>query len=375
MTEPETRRFPYMFWAHTEAFRSPYCLSQSGMPMPDPHVLGEISGEGLLAHPCIYAQPEAERRLAELFDVPPERVMVTVGASGAMNLVAQQFFRPGSRVVADVPSYEPFRALPELYGAELCIYQRQLETGWQIDPAEVERTLQGASGPGHIFITNPNNPTWAVLDASAVTELAAVAGRAGGLLVCCEVYMEYGTNEQRVHAARLAPNAISIGSFTKAYGLGALRVGWMILGEDVAARREEIMDISYLSYVDPPTASLSAALVALDKLPDLLQPLRQVECHSRPHLDSWLSGTEGIEAHTPPFGIIAFPRVAAVTDTLALAEHLVEEFGVDVVPGEYFGMPGHIRVGCGMPEATLVEGLVRLSNGIRSWRERATSPS
>jgi len=370
MTEPEPRRFPYMFWAHTEAFRSPYCLSQSGMPMPDPTVLGEVAGEALLAHPCIYAQPEFERRLAELFDVDPGRVMVTVGASAAMNLLAQRFFRSGSRVVADVPSYEPFRALPELYGAEFVPYQRRLESGWQIAATEVERLLQGAGGPGHVFITNPNNPTGAVLDPATVTELAAVAGRAGGVLVSCEVYMEYATNEQRVHAARLAPNAISIGSFTKAYGLGALRVGWMIFGEEALERREEIMDISYLSYVDPPTASLSAALVALDKLPELLQPLRQVECHSRPHLDRWLSETEGIEAHVPPFGIIAFPRVVGVQDTLALAEHLASEFGVDVVPGEYFGLPGHIRVGCGMPEATLVEGLVRLSDGIRSWRER-----
>ena len=50
-------------------------------------------------------------------------------------------------------------------------------------------------------------------------------------------------------------------------------------------------------------------------------------------------------------------------DTRALAEHLAREHGVDVVPGEFFGLPGHLRVGCGVPAATLEEGLARLSAG------------
>jgi hypothetical protein len=182
--------------------------------------------------------------------------------------------------------------------------------------------------------------------------------------------MEYATNEQRVHAAHLAPNAVSIGSLTKAYGLGPLRIGWIVLGEGLVQERALVRDGAFLSYVDPPTLSLLAAHLALDNLPRLLEPLRRVEVESRPHLWRWLSETQGVQATIPELGIIAFPRVVGVDDTRALQKFLAREFDVDVVPGEFFGCAGHLRVGCGVPEATLVEGLVRLGDGIRVWRER-----
>ena len=72
----------------------------------------------------------------------------------------------------------------------------------------------------------------------------------------------------------------------------------------------------------------------------------------------------------PEFGIIAFPRVAGVEDTLALSEYLAKEHQVDVVPGEFFGLPGHVRISCGVPAATLETGLARLDAGINAFRAR-----
>lgn len=182
--------------------------------------------------------------------------------------------------------------------------------------------------------------------------------------------MEYVPNARRVHAFELAPNGISIGSLTKAYGLGALRIGWILLGEGLERERVHLQDMAYLAYVDPPTATLRAARVALDRLPQLLEPLARIERESRPAWKRWLESTDGVAASTPEFGIIAFPRVTGAEDTLALAEFLVREHQVDVVPGEFFGLPGHIRVGCGVPAATLSEGLARLTRGLEAWRRR-----
>ena len=370
MTKPgDALHFPYMFWAHTESFRSPYCLSQSGMPPPDPAVLSGRSAAELLEHPAMHALPELERRLAGIFQVDPERVLVTLGASAAMHACALRWFRAGSRVVADRPSYEPFRALPTLLGADLAIVDRRLEAGWRFDGREVDECLAGAS-PGHVFLTNPNNPTGVVLDAECMAEVARAAERRQGVLVSCEVYMEYAPNERRLHAAHLAPNGVSIGSLTKAYGLGPLRIGWILLGEGLRDERERLRDMTYLTYVDPPTGSLYAALEALDRLPALLAPLRRVEVESRPHWMRWLEETDGVQAVVPDFGIISFPRLAGIEDTRAFAGFLAKEFGVDVVPGEFFGLAGHVRVGCGVPEATLVEALVRLGDGLRAFQER-----
>lgn len=360
-------QFPYMVWAHTESSRSPWSLSQSGMPMADPSFLPE-RGFADLQQPSQEALGRYEAKLAELFDVAPERVIATLGASGGMLVAALRWFRPGSRVVVEVPSYEPVRALPAWLGAEVRYLRRRLEDGWQPDPDAAAAELARGPGPGHVFVTNLHNPTGVHSDRERIAALGRAAARAGGVLVSCEVYMEYVPAARRVHAFEAAPNGVSIGSLTKAYGLGPLRLGWIVLGEALAARRAEVQDMAYLAWVDPPTVALRAGSAALERLAELLQPLARVARESRPPWERWLASTDGVEAVVPEFGIIAFPRVAGVADTVALGAFLAREHQVDVVPGEFFGAPGYVRVGCGVPRATLEEGLARLARGIAAYR-------
>jgi len=342
------------------------------MPTAEPSFLDAL-GRFDLDHPAREALPELEGRIAELFGVERERVIVALGASGGMHLCALRYFRPGTRVVADVPSYEPFRSLPMYLGADFRPVRRRLEDGWQVDPDEVLGLL-GAGGSsstaGHVFLANIHNPTGAFLERKRMAAIAAAAERGGGNLISCEVYMEYVPNERRVHAFEVAPNGISIGSLTKAYGLGPMRIGWIVLGEGLVRERQHLVDMAYLTYVDPPTAILRAGRLALDRLSELLRPLRVVEKESRPMWERWLQRTDGIRSTVPEFGIIAFPRIEGVEDTIALSEYLAREHQVDVVPGEFFGLPGHIRIGCGVPAATLEEGLARLERGIRAFRAR-----
>ncbi len=371
VTPPERLQFPYMVWAHTSAVRSAYTLTQSGMPLADPAFL-DVLGRLDIGHPTREALPAVEGRLAELFGVDRSRVIVALGASGGMHLCALRFFRPGARVVADVPSYEPFRALPMYLGADLRPLRRRLADGWQVDPGEIRGLLGKGSGPGHVFLANLHNPTGALLERERMAEVAREAERAGGCLISCEVYMDYVPRHRRVHAFQLAPNGISIGSLTKAYGLGSLRIGWILLGEGLAKERAHLVDMAYLAYVDPPAATLRAARLALDRLPDLLRPLATIERESRPIWERWLTKTEGIRSTVPEFGIIAFPRIEGVEDTIALSEYLATEHQVDVVPGEFFGAPGHLRISCGLPAATLEDGLARLTEGIRAFRREKT---
>ena len=371
MTPTARRRFPYMFWAHHEGLASPWCLSQSGMPSPDPALFAgdaELALRGPdLIHPCAEAQPAFEARLAELFGVAPERVLATVGASSAMWIAAQRWFGPGNRVVTEIPSYEPFRELPGLFGAERRIVTRRVEDDWRLDLERVRDELRGSS-PGHVFVSTPNNPTGATIPEQELVELARLADESGGVLVSNEVYMEFASPADRVHAFALAPNAVSVGSLTKAYGLGALRLGWLVLGEGLVERRDELLDSVYLGYVDPPTASLRLGLAALDRLPQLIGPYLALRQESRPHLVRFLAETPGVEGRAPELGLVAFPRLTGIEDTARFAAELAAEHEVDAVPGEYFGVPGHLRIGFGAPAATIEEGLRRLAAGLESYR-------
>lgn len=349
-----------MKWAQTESWVSAYSLAQSGMPAADAALLGPPQPCDL-GPPPADALPRVQARLAELFGTAPERVQVTLGASGAMSLLAALLFRDASRVVTELPSYEPFRALPEFHRAELVCVRRRLEDGWRLDVDEVRRALDGARGPAHVFVCTPHNPTGTVTPAEDLVALAAAAAEHGGSLVSSEVYMEFAPPAERVHAFALAPNAFSIGSLTKAYGLGALRVGWILAGDEAAADLETLEDLSFLDYVAPPTPSLSWTLRALDHLPELLRPLRAFEAENKPLFERWLTDEPHLESTLPRYGLTAFPRVRGVEDTREFARTLAREYQVDVGPGEFFGVPGHVRVGFGVPTATLEEGLRRLS--------------
>lgn len=373
MSQAKGILFPYMEWAQSESFRSPYSLAQSGMPLPATEVLGGLAPEEWLAYPSTDALPQLEGRLAELYGVDPQAVIVTPGATGALHLCSQAWFRPGSRVAVEAPGYQGLRALPHHLGAEVAHMERRPEQDWLVDPEYVAQLLAG-SDQGHVLLTNPHNPSGAVLPDGALASIAAASARQHGITVCCEVYMEYGPAEARRHIATEAPNGVTIGSLSKAHGLGPLRIGWIILGEGLLHERRRLVDLAHLTWIDPPTASLMLARRALDHLPELLQPARQAEQESRPHLLRWLSETAGVSGTAGPFGILSFPRIHALRNTHAFASFLAEQYLVDVVPGEYFGRAGHLRISCGVPEATLTEGLARLTDGLRAWLEQTESP-
>ncbi|MBL8863568.1 MAG: pyridoxal phosphate-dependent aminotransferase [Planctomycetes bacterium] len=359
--------FPYMVWARTRSGAARFPLTQSGMPPVDARRIGPPPPlENGHAAPLL---AELEARIARRFGVAPERVVATLGASGGLLAAAWTWFGPGARVLADAPSYEPFRALPRRLGAELVLLERRQADGWSVDPADVRRLLAG-SGRGHVFLANVHNPTGVELGRERLAAIAREAERAGGLLVSCDIYEEFVPAAERVDAFRLAPNAVSIGSLTKAYGLGALRVGWIVLGAGVAGDVHRVRDATYLAWVDAPLAALRLGLAAHERLDDLILPYRELCASARPVWARWLAATEGVEAVVPEHGLIAFARIAGAPDTLALAEFLVHEHDVGVVPGEFFGLAGHVRIGCGLPAERLAEALERLARGLGAWRAR-----
>ena len=350
-----------MAWAHHESARTRAPLSNSGVPNADASC---FDGLGIsLDHPSRTALPTFEAAVARRLGVPPEAVIATPGASGGLAAVALWLFG-GARVAVEVPSYEQLRSLALRFAGQALPLPRRLEHGYDCLPATLAATLDSARDlhtPGHAFLTNTHNPSGALLRAPRLKELAAVCAERDGALVSCDIYQEFLPATERAWACKAAANGVTIGSLTKAYGLGPLRLGWVALGEALVARHHELRDATYLMWVDPPTTTLAAGVVALERLDDLGAKARELQLHSKPLLDRWLREESRLEALIPSHGLVSFPRVKGVSDTHALAQRLVRDAQVDVVPGEFFGAPGHLRVACGLPPAELQAALGRLS--------------
>jgi aspartate/methionine/tyrosine aminotransferase len=298
--------------------------------------------------------------------VAPEQLLITPGTTGALSITAAALFLAGSTVAVETPSYEPLRVLPLREGARVVEVLRERSRGWRLDPDAVGKALRGAAR-GHVLLTSPHNPSGARSSRADLEALASVAAGSGGYLVCNEIYEEFVDPAERFHAAVHLPNAISLGSLTKAYGLGCLRIGWVLLGSAAMAEREVFEDASFLQYVDLPTPALRAATRALGLERELLAPYGTVRTESRPLLARWLASERRVEAQLPEHGIIAFAAVPSAPDTRALAEHLAAREQLAVVPGEHFGAPGHLRIGFGSPAPALADALTRLSRGLDSF--------
>ncbi|MCC7015017.1 MAG: pyridoxal phosphate-dependent aminotransferase [Planctomycetes bacterium] len=361
----DERWFPYMCFARREAMSSRFSLCGSGMPAAD-RALFESVGSIDLEYAGSSLLPQVRQRIAARYAVAAEDVFVTPGASGAMAIVAAALFGPGVRVAVECPSYEPLRALPRRSGAEVVELERSLERDWSLDLERAARALEGAR-PGFVFLSTPHNPSGQRTAAADLRELARMAARTGGALISNEIYEEFVPPERAFRAARELGAALSIGSLTKAYGLGALRVGWVVLGSELSRWRARFEDALFLDCVDLPTASLRAALRAFDVEAELRRPLGTIESGSKPMFDRWLAASKLFRGRSYGHGLTAFVRAEGVRDTRALARHLAETEDLGVVPGEYFGAGGYLRLGCGVPPEHLEESLARLDRGRETY--------
>jgi aspartate/methionine/tyrosine aminotransferase len=139
-------------------------------------------------------------------------------------------------------------------------------------------------------------------------------------------------------------------------------VGWAIGPPDVLKRAVQVRD--YTSLALSPLVEVVAQR-AIEGADALLAPRLDQARRNLAVVADWMAAHAGkVEWSRPRGGVVAFPRLAAVTDVVALCHRLMAEAGVLLVPGACFGHPAHVRLGFGGPSAALVEGLDQLSSAL-----------
>ena len=146
------------------------------------------------------------------------------------------------------------------------------------------------------------------------------------------------------------------GSLTKAYGLGGLRCGWVIAEPALAQRIWKIKDL-----IDPsaPYPAELLSVIAFKKLNQIGERARTLLSRNRALVRQFFVNSDGFDCPIPEFGTCIFPRFKH-GKTERLIEILHERYDTDVVPGRFFDMPDHFRLGIGVETATLTAGLERL---------------
>lgn len=306
--------------------------------------------------------------LADRYDVAREQVLCTTGATGALSLLYRSLAEPGDHVLVETPGFDLFQDLATNQGLHVDLFSRS-GPQFLFDPTEVEGLIR--HNTRLIILSNLHNPSGMALDYMALEALARVAERRNVLVIIDEVYGDYARAENRpCPASRLSPNFISISSLTKIFGLSTLRCGWIVGSRPVVDRvRDMAMKFEF------GMSNLAHAVAAnIMRKPTAFAAYSDGIVNSaRPRVDAWFAEHKNaglLTGELPDDGCICFPKLVDVDDTESFSAWLLERAGVIVAPGEYFGMPGHIRIGFAQTEEDLDRGLAALSDGLRVYRKK-----
>ncbi len=292
--------------------------------------------------------------------VAPDRVAVTVGASGAFPLAFLAAFDPGDRVAMAAPFYPPYVNILTALGFQPVILDTGPETRFQPTVAMLE---QLDPPPAGLIVASPCNPAGTMLH---LDELAAVAGwceRAGVRLVSDEIYHGL-TYDSRAATAAGSPHAIVVNSFSKYFSMTGWRIGWLVLPEDLIRPVERLAQNLFIS---APHIAQIAAQAAFDCHAELQANVARYR-RSRDHLQATLPAA-GFRLVSPAEG--AFYLFADVTersnDSAALCARMLAEAGIAAAPGVDFDRARggrFVRFSYCGPEADMAEAARRLAR----WR-------
>src|SRR5579863_401313 len=311
-----------------------------------------------LSPPGGYGYKPLLERLATKARVGVECVVHAEGTSMANHLAMAALIEPGDEVLIEEPTYEALLAVAHYLGAHVRRFPRKFEGGFQVDPREIERVVSPRTRL--VVLTNLHNPSGVRTPDSALRIVGEIARSLGANVLVDEVYLEACFDSPWQSAAHLGPNFIATSSLTKAYGLTALRCGWVLAAPALAERMWRINDLFGASSPFP-TDLLS--VMALDRLPQIAARARKILDANRPLLKAFIESRKDLLAIWPEAGTIVFPQlVTGPAD--AFCQFLFEQYETGVVPGRFFEAPNHFRIGVGGETEMVREGLARISTAL-----------
>lgn len=360
------RKIDYLEWARTHMGRVKVDLAKSNIKGLSKEELGLSLDQVRLSTSTDDGVVELRELLARRYNLPSSQVLVTSGATQAIYLAAAAIVGDGDQVLLETPNYEPLYRTLEERGAEIKMLERRFERGWQIELEELER-LAGRSTRA-IVLTNTHNPSGAATSPEKTGQIGQIARGVGATVVVSEVYLDNAFAPGQKPAAALGPNLVSIGSLSKVYGLGGLRIGWMAGPEEVIRKARLVLD--YIE-CDLPAPSESIALAALRKGPELVLRCQQIAMRNFKIIREWIEKRGDLQWVEPAGGTVCMIKLPHPVDAQALAALLREKFGTLVVPGDFFYVRGFIRVSAGMDEDVLRQGLRNVGKAIDQLQARS----
>ncbi len=337
-----------------------FSLGNPDVPPPDEfrRALSEMTASGSLDHGYapvtghLHVREALARRLQQEQGVaiPPDLILMTVGAAGALNDILRALMNPGEEFITPAPyflGYENYAFL-----ADAALVAAPTDARFHLDVAAIEKALSFKTRV--VLINSPNNPSGAVYSAAELKDLGDLLQRASVrfgkrvYLVADEPYRRivYDVAVPPVFAAY--PHSIVVNSFSKELSLAGERIGYLAVhpaAEDSAQILAAAAAINSMNVVNAPSLFQQAAARVLGAAVDVSSYRR------RRDLMAAVLDDAGYQFTLPEGAFYLFPK-SPVADDVRFTRLLKEE-RILVSPGRAFGMPGWFRISYAVPEAVI----------------------
>jgi aspartate/methionine/tyrosine aminotransferase len=312
--------------------------------------------------PTLYGYAPLLERLAQKTGVTSDCVVTAAGTSMANHLALAATLEPGDEALVEHPTYELVTTTLQYLGVEVRYFERRMEDGFRVDPAEVERQITPRTKL--VVLTNLHNPTGVLIDEATLRAVGDIARKNGARVLVDEVYLEALYDRRPRPAIHLGEHFLVTSSLTKAFGLSGLRCGWVLANPELTQRMWHINDLYGVNAAYPADLMSVIALDNLDRVANRAKGLLEA---NRPVLHEFLKSRDDLEYVWPEYGTIAFPKLLRRTVD-ELDRLLREKYDTGVVPGRYFDMPQHFRIGIGGDPEMTREGFERLGRALDELR-------
>jgi aspartate/methionine/tyrosine aminotransferase len=320
--------------------------------------------------------PELRRAIADKtardsgYAVIPSQVLVTNGGKHAVYNAFQTLLDPGDDVLLPAPYWTTYPEAIALAGGNVVALPTSAASGFRVtvDQLEAART----SNTKVLLFVSPSNPTGAVYPPAEVEAIGRWAVEHGIWVVTDEIY-EHLTFDDHVFTSMpaivpaLAERCVVLNGVAKTYAMTGWRVGWMIGPEDVIGAATNLQSHSTSNVGN---VAQRAALAAVSGDLDAVAMMRDAFARRGKKMHALLGGIPGVVCIEPQGAFYCFPSFEGILGrelggrtvhtTLDLAEVLLEQAKVAIVPGEAFGAPGYARLSFALGDDDLGEGVGRI---------------
>jgi hypothetical protein len=320
----------YLDWyIHVPKVKYDFCSSGLGYFKYN-LTLGQVDLSINYAH----GNPEATKHLARRYNVQPENVFISSeGASGQNDRIIKclaEKSKVRNEAIVEYPTYEPLLRQVQEHFPRVKRLERNEKESYRLDADALQKIVSEKTGL--LVLTNPHAPSGAISNANELKEIMAVASENSFYVLCDEIYAEFDRNAIPTVFSVNQDFGIVTTSFTKAYGLGGLKLG-------VALAKENLVNELYVDVLN--TVGNSPNIVQLVAAELLTNGREDLERHKQKWInlksatEKWLN-EKGFEYFQNKAGVTYWVK-APVKDTYKwINDYVIPKYGLAAVPGTFF---------------------------------------